>query len=154
MARRARRTRTLLMMGAGAALQYFLDPERGRSRRVQARQQLQSKLRRTERRAEGEAEYLGDRVRGVRYRAGHPDQAPEDDRTLVDKVRSEVLGLQEFRMVVVNVDAVDGVVSLRGQLEDETTIRDLERAVGNVTGVSGVRSYLHTPGQPVPSTPR
>jgi osmotically-inducible protein OsmY len=74
-----------------------------------------------------------------------------DDRTLVDRVRTEVFGRRRFGRLSVNIDAVDGVVSLRGQLDDQDAIRDLEAAVGNVVGVHGVENLLHTPDTVAPN---
>jgi len=51
----------------------------------------------------------------------------------------------------VNVDAVDGVVTLRGQLDDQDAIRDVEAAVGKVKGVRRVENLLHTPRTVAPN---
>ncbi|WP_345611498.1 BON domain-containing protein [Pseudonocardia adelaidensis] len=74
-----------------------------------------------------------------------------DDRTLVDRVRSEVFGRQPFHGLSVNIDAVDGVVTLRGQLGDQDAIRDLGVAVGKVAGVREVENMLHTPDTVAPN---
>jgi osmotically-inducible protein OsmY len=151
MARRRRLRWTLLTMGLGAAAQYFLDPERGNARRAQARDQVQAATRRAQRKAEGEAEYAQERAEGLAYEASHPQAPPDDDRTLVDKVRSEVMGRQEFDAYTVNVDAVEGVVTLRGVLGDAGVIADLEQAVRKVVGVRDVQNFLHTPGTQPPN---
>jgi osmotically-inducible protein OsmY len=141
----------LTAMAAGAALQYFLDPDRGRSRRVRAKDQAAAAIRRRRRDVERQVTYLENRVRGQRYDATHPDQPPENDPTLVDKVRSEVLGLREFRDDTILVEAADGVVTLRGQLPTAEEIDDVVQAVAKVTGVRDVQNYLHTPGTPPPN---
>jgi osmotically-inducible protein OsmY len=76
---------------------------------------------------------------------------PADDRALADRVRSEVLGEQRFQGLPVNVDAAGGVVALRGQLDDQQVIRDLELRVGKVPGVRRVENLLHTPGTTAPN---
>jgi osmotically-inducible protein OsmY len=45
------------------------------------------------------------------------------------------------------VQALAGVVELRGQIDDPAVIEDLERRARNVTGVRDVRNLLHLPGQ-------
>jgi osmotically-inducible protein OsmY len=51
---------------------------------------------------------------------------------------------------VVNLDAINGVVTLRGEV-DMTTREDLEQAVREVEGVRDVISYLHAPGTVAPN---
>jgi hypothetical protein len=46
----------------------------------------------------------------------------------------------------INVEAYDGCVTLRGQLEHPGDIRRLVEATRRVEGVREVRSYLHLPG--------
>jgi osmotically-inducible protein OsmY len=134
-------------VATGAVVRYFMDPARGRSRR----DQVAGAVRRRTERLQGKASYVGDRARGLAHEAKGHDLPPADDRTLVDKVRSEVLGREEFRSATVNVDAVDGVVSLRGQLDSADQIGELEQAVRKVTGVREVRNLVHTPGTPPPN---
>jgi osmotically-inducible protein OsmY len=45
------------------------------------------------------------------------------------------------------VQALDGVVELRGQVDDPAAIDQLETRTRNVTGVRDVRNLLHLPGQ-------
>jgi osmotically-inducible protein OsmY len=45
----------------------------------------------------------------------------------------------------VNVNVVDGVVYLRGELEDADRIRELVAAAESIEGVTRVESMLHTP---------
>jgi osmotically-inducible protein OsmY len=83
------------------------------------------------------------------HRATHGSgAAPENDRVLVDKVRSEVLGRRPTLSHRVTVDAVDGVVTLRGEVESPVAIDELAAAVLEVAGVTGVTNLLHGPGQP------
>lgn len=151
MARRRRLRWTLLTMGLGAAAQYFLDPERGNARRAQARDQVQAATRKAQRRAEGKAEYEREREAGLAYEASHPQQPPDDDNTVTDKVRSEVLGRHEFSPYTINVDTVEGVVTLRGLVDDPAVIADLEQSVRKVVGVRDVENLLHSPHTPPPN---
>ncbi len=152
----ARMIRRAFPVAAGAALMYFLDPERGRTRRVRTKDQLlgtvRQSARRTQRRVEAAGQYSRDRATGLAHELRHPHgEAPDNDRTLVDKIRSEVLGGPRFATATINVDAVDGVVTLRGQLDHPDEIRDVRDAVARIPGVRTVESYLHLPGTPAPN---
>jgi hypothetical protein len=140
---------------AGAAAQYFLDQERGRTRRVRAKDQtlaaIRRPLKRTQREIQKKQSYVGDKLRGTAHELTSPDTPPETDRALVDKVRSEVLGQPRYSRYTINVDAIDGIVSLRGQLDHPEDIRDLTSAVRSVAGVRDVESFLHLPKTPPPN---
>jgi osmotically-inducible protein OsmY len=69
-----------------------------------------------------------------------------DDETLVARVRSEALRDARVRPGEVNIDAYEGCVTLRGQVESEDVMHGLVRAVRHIEGVTAVRSYLHLPG--------
>ena len=75
---------------------------------------------------------------------------PLDDQTLKAKVESEVFRAAEAPKGDVNVNVEEGVVYLRGQLEDASLIQDLERRVRSVHGVDRVENLLHTPGTEAP----
>lgn len=138
----------------GAVAEYLLDPARGHARRAGLRERSAAAVRRPVRRARRTASKDVAYLRGRAHRMGHRlsrSHPPVDDRTLVDRVRSEVFGRRPFRGVSVNMDAVDGVLTLRGQLEDQDAIRDLVDAVGKVAGVRGVESMLHTPDAVAPN---
>lgn len=77
-----------------------------------------------------------------------------DDRTLVDRVRSEALGGPEYSGETINVDAVEGVVTLRGQLASQDRIGDVVARVRTVAGVRDVVNLLHLPGTPAPYEPQ
>jgi osmotically-inducible protein OsmY len=140
-----------LAAAAGAGLAYAFDPARGRRRRAQMRDRSAALLRREVRAVERQVHYGRGRVSGIRHRvAGGAPHAPEDDMTLVDKVRSEVLG----RVVDgphLTVDACNRVVTLRGQVPDRTTALGVESEVRRVPGVEDVVNLLHVPGVPAPN---
>lgn len=161
-ARRPRSSRTVFMVVAaavlgglfGAVAEYLLDPARGHARRAGLRERSAAAGRRSAKQVRRTAARRAAYVRGRAHRVGHrltPYHPPVDDRTLVDRVRSEVFGHRRFGRLSVNVDAFDGVVTLRGQLDDEDTIHDLEAAVGKVTGVRRVENLLHTPHTTAPN---
>lgn len=138
----------------GAVAEYLLDPARGHARRAGLRERSAAAVRRPVKRARRTAARNAAYLRGRAHRVGHRlshSHPPADDRTLVDRVRSEVFGRRGFGRFSVNIDAVDGVVTLRGQVDDRDVIRDLEAAVGRVVGVRGVENLLHTPDTVAPN---
>ena len=148
----ARRRLTAVVAGAlGAGAAYFMDPDRGRSRRTQARDQVTAKLRRRSRQAASEARYAEGRIEGQRAKAsGAGEFTPEDDIQIVHAIEAALARL-EFSTSDVNVDVVEGVASLRGQVETAEQMDQVAEAVRETNGVTEVRSYLHTPGTPAPN---
>ena len=109
----------------GAALLYLSDA----ARRAKLRDRLLELVRRSRKTAGSKAES------GI-----------VDDQTLKAKVESEVFRETEAPKGDVNVNVELGVVYLRGQLEDQSLIEELEQRVRAVQGVNGVENLLHTPG--------
>jgi BON domain len=136
------------MVGAGLA--YVFDPARGRRRRAELRDRGRAAVRREVRAVERQASYRKGRAEGFAHRLRHRTPEPPDDNTLVDKIRSEVLG----RVVDgphLTIDANDRVVTLRGQVDDQQAVEDIEREVRAMPGVADVVNLLHTPGTPAPN---
>ena len=73
-----------------------------------------------------------------------------NDATLVAKVESEVLGHVDLHEGHVNVNAENGVVVLRGQLDSPELIEKLAKKVRKVRGVQDVENLLHLPGTEAP----
>jgi hypothetical protein len=145
---------SLLLAGAaGAAFAYFLDPDSGARRRNVTGDRIAAALRRGSRRGEQLSRFAAGHAEGVAHRATHPE--PENvepsDVTLVDRVESEVFRDRDVKKGRVNLNAVDGVVFLRGQLDRPEEIRELEAKVRAVPGVKDVRNLLHLKGTPAPS---
>ncbi|MDX6449821.1 MAG: hypothetical protein QOK13_209 [Gaiellaceae bacterium] len=74
-----------------------------------------------------------------------------DDQTLVDRVESEIFRDRKEVKGKVNINAEEGVVVLRGELESQDLIEDLVNAVREVDGVRNVENLLHTPGTEAPT---
>jgi osmotically-inducible protein OsmY len=133
----------------GAALAYFLDSQNGRRRRHQTRDQLLSLTRQGTRRARKLVHHATADATGTARRAVHALRRPEDveldDTTLVDKVESIVFRNHDVPKGQINVNAENGVVFLRGQVEDPELVETLEARVSKVRGVKGVENLLHTP---------
>lgn len=68
-----------------------------------------------------------------------------DDQTLVDRVESEIFRDRKEVKGKVNINAEEGLVVLRGELDSQELIDDLVKAVREVDGVRNVESLLHTP---------
>jgi osmotically-inducible protein OsmY len=94
-------------------------------------------------------------VRSTRKAAGATGEGGiVDDQTLKAKVESEVFRGTDAPKRDVNVNVELGVVYLRGELEDQSLIEELEQRVRAVQGVNGVENLLHTPGTETPSQTR
>ena len=62
---------------------------------------------------------------------------------------SEVLGGADKRRISVNAE--DGIVVLRGEVESAEEMNSIAEAVMRVPGVTGVENLLHLPGEPAPN---
>lgn len=147
-------------MVVGALAMYYLDPHQGRRRRALVRDKAAHArrvlVRNLPRRLERRARFVGGVVRGIGHDAAHLVGADGhvpyvDDEQLVARVRSEVLRDPDIKAGEIHIDAYEGCVTLRGQLERESDIRRLVAATKRVEGVRAVRSYLHLPGEPPPN---
>ena len=147
-----RLARPFVWTSVGAAIAYFCDPENGRGRRARTKDQVGARFRDARETAEQKARYVqntaGGKAEGIRR---SEDTPPEDDRTLVDKIKSEVLGGGQFQGHQVVVDAVNGVVTLRGQVAEANQAEQLVKAVERVPGVRSVENLVHGPEEPAPN---
>ena len=143
----------LTAASAGAAVAFFADPVSGRRRRHMARDRLASRARRTGTRSRRTVRFTRAQLYGYLQRGLHsvPRPTPElDDATLAHKVESILFRDASVPKGRINVNAENGVVYLRGQLERADLIRSIEARVRQIAGVRGVVSLLHVPGAAVP----
>ena len=143
----------------GAIATYFLDPTAGRRRRHTVRDRALSRLRRGERRAMTRARRAESHAVGIARRTVNPRRfrrrEPLDDVTLAHKVESELARRAGVPKGEVIVNAEDGVVFLRGVVEQQDDIDRLEAATRRIADVLDVENLLHRPGTPAPpSRPR
>ena len=133
----------------GAALTYFFDPDRGRTRRIRAKDRSLATFRRVGRRTQRLGRATGAGTYGFWQKVVHRQPAdPEpDDATLAHKVESEIFGDPSVPKGKINLNAEDGVVVLRGEVETAGDIDALEARVRKIPGVVGVRNLLHLPGE-------
>lgn len=130
--------------GAGA---YFLDPNSGKRRRHVARDRLAALLRRGGRRAQRAGSYGANTVAGNAkgVAADTEDNPTPNDEALADRVRSEVFRPAMAPKGAVNINAVNGIVYLRGEVKRPEQIRDLVSATESIDGVKRVENLLHVP---------
>jgi osmotically-inducible protein OsmY len=138
---RARRFRLLAL---GAALSYFFDPENGRRRRKVAADRLASLVRRHGKRA---LKGTASRANALKQQAAHRSEEPKpqpDDVTLARKVETEIFRDADVPKGQINVNAENGKVVLRGEVDSPELIDDLVSRARKVQGVQEVESLLHT----------
>jgi osmotically-inducible protein OsmY len=144
----------LLPFAIGAGLAYFLDPDNGNRRRKMALDRLGGIGRTAQQRTERAASYAASQAAGTAQRVTHPmssQEPPGDDITLARKVETEIFRPQGAPKGQVNVQAVDGIVELRGEVDDPQTIEEIVRKAEQIPGVRGVENLLHTPGTEAPT---
>jgi osmotically-inducible protein OsmY len=154
--RRAGAGRIALAALAGAALMYFLDPDRGRRRRAMARDRVLAAARRAGRGVERAEHYAAATTAGQveRLTAAQPaDRRAPNDATLAQRVESVLFRDPAVPKGKLNVSVEEGVVVLRGEVDEPEQIAALERAARDVAGVRGVENLLHLPHTRAPHTP-
>jgi osmotically-inducible protein OsmY len=142
---------TTLAGAAGAAAAYLFDPQLGRTRRTQARDQLLARARRARRGAGRQGRYMAGSAAGAVKRAASqatPARPAPNDVALARKVESVIFRPEDTPKGRVSVNAENGVVFLRGELERQEQIDMLAAAAQHVDGVREVRNLLHLPGAP------
>lgn len=138
--------RTLIVgLAAGAAATALFDPRQGRRRRALGkdklahwRRTLPRQLARYERRAEGAV--LG----AIHEMGGGAGRATPDEleRYVVERVMSELGHDATIPLGALNFDAVDGLVYIRGRVDDAATAERIVAMAGRVAGVRGVISLM------------
>jgi hypothetical protein len=140
----------LTLAGLGAAFTYFFDPQNGAARRNVTRDRILAFFRRRGRQVGRAAGGVQAEAYGVVQKAKHRKEEPKledpDDVTLARKVETEIFRDPDVPKGQINVNAEDGVVILRGEVERAELIADLEEKTRSVQGVKGVENFLHTPG--------
>ena len=123
----------------GAALAYFFDPQNGRARRKDAIKRL---VRLSQRQ--------GGLLAGKATQLSEGPKPQPDDVTLARNVESEIFRDADVPKGQINVNAEEGKVVLRGEVESSQMIEELVSKARKVQGVQDVENLLHTPGQPAP----
>jgi len=112
-----------------------------------------SRIRRAGQEAGRQARWRRGQLSGAVYEATHqvPAQPEVDDKTLAQRVRSELFADQSVPKGQIDIDVEEGVVVLRGQLDQPKQISEVERRVRRIAGVREVDNLLHPPGKPAPN---
>jgi osmotically-inducible protein OsmY len=145
--------RYALFAAIGAAVAYLMDPRNGRRRRAELRDRSAAVVRRSFRRLERAQRHAQAEAYGLSQKARHLQEEPKpapDDVTLAQKVETEIFRDPKVPKGQINVNAENGTVVLRGQVETPELIRDLEQRTRRVQGVQDVENLLHLPGTPAP----
>ena len=140
-----------LVAGLGAALTFFFDPQSGARRRKATVDRAAALFRKSTKRANRAGRGVAAQTQGLAKRAAHlrEEEKPQpDDATLAHKVETEIFRGADVPKGDINVNAEDGVVYLRGEVERAELIDDLGKAARRVQGVREVENYLHLPGAP------
>lgn len=145
-------TKAAGLIALGAAIGFLFDPHSGKRRRRMLRDRPLAIARHGERRAERVA-HLGaakTQALAARTRRLTRRQRSYDDATLVNKVESEVFRFREIPKGRLNVEAVNGTVSFRGEIEQPEIIAEIIEKAGEVEGVRAVENLMHLPGAEAP----
>ena len=144
---------TLLFgVGIGAAAAHFLDPQSGRKRRHEMRDQAASKMHAGVDQATSTASHAAEKAKGaVSSATPSPTRVEDaDDVTLARKVETEIFRAPDAPKGDVSVDVQRGVAHLRGEVADEQWITRFGEEAEKVDGVKAVENLLHPPGTPAP----
>jgi osmotically-inducible protein OsmY len=138
---------------AGALAALFLDPQSGKRRRRALVDRTAGFFRRIFRKTSHAARGVAADASGLKQKATHLRERPKEqpnDATLAAKVESEVFRDAAMPKGQVDVNAENGVVVLRGQVDQPELIDELERRVRKVQGVMDVENLLHLPSTKAP----
>jgi hypothetical protein len=131
---------------AGALLAALADPRSGKRRRRKLRDRTFALGRRVRRRTLRELRHERAELHGLlmRSRAKLPHEPHTlDDTTLAHKVETILFRDHEVPKGDLNVNAVDGVVYLRGSLADWRLAERISERVGEIEGVREVKNLIH-----------
>jgi osmotically-inducible protein OsmY len=142
-----RRPGRLRLIAFGAALSYFFDPDNGRRRRKLAADRLASLGKQHGKRA---IKGTVAQSHALKQKATHLREEPKpqpDDVTLARKVETEIFREPDVPKGKINVNAENGKIVLRGEVDSPELIDDLVSKARKVQGVQEVESLLHTPAE-------
>ena len=138
--------RTLSLAAIVAAAMYFFDRENGKRRRHMAADRTAGFFRRKARILDRGRKRAVSAGYGAVQKAKHrseEDKPQPNDATLKAKVESEVFRDVRVPKGQVDVNAENGVVYLRGEVDSPDMVAELEEATRQVHGVRAVENQLH-----------
>jgi hypothetical protein len=142
--------------GVGAAVAFvaawFLDPSNGKRRRHVTRDRVLALFRGGGRKTARLGRNVTAQGYGVVKKATHLHEQPKefDDATLKAKVETEIFRDADAPKGLVDVNAQNGIVQLRGEVDSPELIDDLVKRTRKIQGVREVENLLHTRGAPAP----
>lgn len=148
------RLRTWIIAGLlGAGLAYLLDPDHGRRRRSMTGDKARKLAGRGAQTAGTVAQQAQGRVTGIVQERvpKRRDNPNPDDKTLADRIESEVFRDDRVPKGRINVNVAEGIVELRGELDTQADIDYVVQCVRSVPDVGEIHNYLHLPGTPAPN---
>jgi osmotically-inducible protein OsmY len=139
----------------GAIAAYLLDPTNGSQRRRYLRELVEERL-------AAVRPSMGSRpspastpeVANLAPMSHAPNAAvggSSQDAVITDRIMSSVMGAPDVPTDRLALDVVDGIVTLRGELDSSEEIDDLGTRIANVDGVVEVKALVHLPGEPAPN---
>ena len=134
----------LRLIALGAALTYFFDPQNGKRRRKMAADRFAGLSRRHGKRL---AKGAASQAHGLTQKATHLKEEPKpqpDDVTLARKVETEIFRDADVPKGKINVNAENGKIVLRGEVDSDEMIDDLVSKARKVQGVQDVENLLQT----------
>ena len=122
--------RKLIALAAlAAAATYFFDPQNGKRRRNMARDRTAAFFRRLGRKGERAGRAAAAEATGLAAKAQHlhEEEKPQpDDVTLARKVESELFRDEDVPKGRININAENGKIVIRGQVDRPELISELE----------------------------
>jgi osmotically-inducible protein OsmY len=141
-------------LGALVALlgAWFLDPSNGKRRRHVTRDRVVAFFRGSGRKTGRVGRTVAAHGYGVVQKATHLREEPKDfdDATLKAKVETEIFRPADAPKGSVDVNAQDGIVQLRGEVQTPELIDELVDRTRRVQGVRDVENLLHLPESAAP----
>jgi hypothetical protein len=137
------------LLGATAA--YLWDPRSGARRRAVTRDKAGKYARDAGRWVRGRARVTSDHAQGLRHElAKHapgytPSPTPDADTFIKQRVESELGHATHLPLSLVNFDAADGIVRIRGTVPNATGAEEIVSRAAAVEGVRAVVSLMRTP---------
>jgi hypothetical protein len=137
----------------GGALVWFFDPSNGRRRRAVTRDRVLASGRRSLRRSERLGRHVAADTYGLKQKVTHLKEEPKeyDDATLKSKVETELFRPAHVPKGKIDVNAQNGVVQLRGEVDSPELIDELVETARKIQGVREVESLLHVQGTKAPT---
>jgi hypothetical protein len=135
---------------AGAAAAFLLDPRSGRRRRAVTRDKAGKYRRLSARWFTGGWRAAAGPLRGAAHEAARhapgyePAPPPDTNAFIKQRVESELGRFPELPLAGLVFDAADGVVNVRGVVQDDDCAEAILQRVAAVEGVRAAISYMRT----------